>query len=161
LGAFFFPFLAALFLADLLAAFWGVAWAEAAWTGAAAALLVDLLADFLPPFLEILLEAPDFLVDFLDLLAPVALALAINKLDDHEVKESKDICLKFQSCHEMVNALAILKDLMNTNKLSSRQLRFKGGQTIHRKEEELTHCYLWVVDDLVIIVTLGFYIVKN
>ena len=88
------------------------------------------------------MEAPDFLVDFLDLLAPVALALAINKLDDHEVKESKDISLKFQSCHEMVNAMAILKDLIYASKFSSRQLRFKRGQTIHRKEEELTHCYL-------------------
>jgi hypothetical protein len=46
----------------------------------AGALLPTFLVAFLPPFLEILLEAPDFLVTLLaTFLAPAGLALAITK----------------------------------------------------------------------------------
>ena len=77
----------ALFLADLLPAFWGVAEAEpvagaAAAAGAATAFLAVLLAPaFLVPFLEILLEPPAFLVDLLATFFPAGLALAITRIN--------------------------------------------------------------------------------
>jgi hypothetical protein len=100
----------ALFLVDLLAAFWGVAEAEpvagAAATGAAAgaALLVVLLApDFLVPFLEILLEPPAFLVDLLATFFPAGLALAIRGVNH--------LCLK--------NELSVRMPLKNNKRLKA------------------------------------------